>query len=186
MLHHRIAAAQRLVGHANCYLRRTRRHCSGLGVLRGGGSLSMARRFHASTSSTSQHRFRRRGLARPAALAHLAVILRFAVHAARHGSKNAFARHKTALTQSTRHDARAAYTIYMQHPTAQQLHSRLVSARIAAAHSSMTAIRLLAVASIMVPATTAVLTLPRKSQALPWLSAPAYLQELRATPTSIH
>ena len=40
----------------------------------------------------------------------------------------------------------------------------------------MTAIRLLAVA--LVPGTTAVLTLPRKSQALPWLSAPAYLQEL--------
>ena len=40
-----------------------------------------------------------------------------------------------------------------------------------------TATRLLAVASIL-PATTAVLTLPRKSQALPWLSAPAYLQEL--------
>ena len=41
----------------------------------------------------------------------------------------------------------------------------------------MVAARLLAVASIL-PATTAVLTLPRKSQALPWLGAPAYLQEL--------
>ena len=40
-----------------------------------------------------------------------------------------------------------------------------------------TATRLLAVATIL-PATTAVLTLPRKSQALPWLGAPAYLQEL--------